>query len=174
MQLTLVDYMKEPGVAGRNAIATAEGVLAEAIAEMKQNLSGSNCLVAGYGTCGSVIAEKLLALNAGVSVLEQDEERASFAEKNGCERNTDMDFSSCHLIVNTVPEVIFDEKALRTVREDVVILDIATKPGGVDFPYCEAHNIRAKRCPGLPAKYAPKTSAEILTDVVQKYVSKKE
>ena len=45
-----------------------------------------------------------------------------------------------------------------------MILDIATKPGGVDFSYCEKNNIKAKRCPGLPAKYSPKTSAEVLAE----------
>lgn len=170
MQLTLVDYMKEPGVADKNAVATAEGVLAEAITGMKQNLSGSNCLVAGYGRCGSVIAEKLLALNAKVSVWEKEEERLTCAEKNGCKRNVTDDFSSYDLMVNTVPALIFDAKVLKTVREDALILDIATKPGGVDFSYCEKNNKNAKHCPGLPARYAPKTSAEILAEVVRKYI----
>lgn len=169
MQFTLVDYMKEPGVAEKNAIATAEGVIAEAITEMKQNLSGSKCLVAGYGRCGSVIAEKLLAFGCEVAILEQSREKCTLAEQNGCKWEKDVGLLQYDLIINTVPALIFGESLLCTLKKDAVILDIATKPGGVDFSYCEKNNIKAKRCPGLPAKYSPKTSAEVLAEVVRKY-----
>ena len=169
MQFTLVDYMKEPGVAEKNAVATAEGVVAEAITEMKQNLSGSKCLLAGYGRCGSVIAEKLLAFGCEVAILEQSRKKCILAEQNGCKWEKSAGLSQYDLIINTVPALIFEENLLSALKKDVVILDIATKPGGVDFSYCEKNNIKAKYCPGLPAKYSPKTSAEILAEVVRKY-----
>ena len=36
------------------------------------------------------------------------------------------------LIVNTVPAMLLDRDTLRNVRSDVLILDLASKPGGDD------------------------------------------
>ena len=48
-KITVVDYMKADGVAEKNAVSVAEGILAEAICAMKENLCGSRCLVCGFG-----------------------------------------------------------------------------------------------------------------------------
>lgn len=167
-KLCLVDYMKEEGVAEKNAVAAAEGILAEAIAGMKKNLCGSRCLVYGYGRCGSAVAERLLALKAEVAVTEKVSARRKLAEAAGFSLNLDGNPADCELIINTVPEPVLDAGMLEKCREDVLILDLASKPGGVDFAFCQERGIRAKLCPGLPARYAPKTSAEILAEVIEK------
>jgi len=48
----------------------------------------------------------------------------------------------------------------------VVIIDIASAPGGCDYTYCKKKGIHAKLCPGLPGQYAPKTSGEILAKAI--------
>ena len=168
--LDCVDYMKEHGVAEKNAVATAEGAIAEAITLMTGNIEGSKSLVAGYGRCGSIIAEKLLALKSQVVVLEQEEQKCIRAMEVGCGRKEDKDLSAYDLIINTTPGKLFDRHNLKSCKKEVVLLDIATKPGGVDFAYCEEKNITAKLCPGIPGKYAPKAAAQILVEVVKKYV----
>lgn len=168
--IRFVDYMKEDGVAEKNAVAAAEGVLANAITLTKRNLCGSKSLVAGYGRCGSAVAEKLCALKSQVDVLEKDAAKSQEAMKKEYGIVGMEDLSSYDLIVNTIPAFLFDADALKSCREDVVILDIASSPGGVDFTYCKERGIRAELLPGLPAKYAPETSARILAEVIGKYL----
>ena len=167
-KLRFVDYMKEDGVAEKNAVAVAEGILSEAIAGMKQNLCDSHCLVYGYGRCGSAVAELLLALKARVTVVEKDSARRKLAEVAGYSIKSNGNLSDYELIVNTVPKLVLNREILKSCRKDVLILDLASKPGGVDFAFCKDQGIRAKLCPGLPARYAPKTSAEILVEVIEK------
>lgn len=54
------------------------------------------------------------------------------------------------------------------MQKEVCILDLASGNGGVDLEICKAYGICAKRCPGLPARYAPKAAAKILADVIEK------
>ncbi len=57
--IRIVDYYKEDGVAERNALATAEGAVSEALIHGCVSIQGSECLVTGYGTCGAALAANL-------------------------------------------------------------------------------------------------------------------
>ena len=39
-------------------------------------------------------------------------------------------------------------------------------PGGTDFVYCKSKGIKAVHSLGLPGKYSPKTSGEILGNAI--------
>ncbi len=122
----------------------------------------------GYGKCGKVLADRLHGMKSRVSVYEQD--AVSRAEADTCgffviEDLSDMEQYS--YIFNTIPKKLLREDELKKVQEDVVIIDIATG-GGVDYDYCKKHGINARLCPGLPGKYAPQTSAEILAEYIMK------
>ncbi len=173
-EVRCIDYMQEEGFASRNAIATAEGAVAEALKSGCVSIHGSNSLVVGYGRCGEVLAEKLAALKANVTVMDRKEEKRARAETYGCQA---VDFtmpatnmSEFDFIFNTVPAPVLDEHFLANVKKDVTIVDIASKPGGVDFEYCRKHSIDANLCLGLPGKYAPKSAAAILMEVIRKTI----
>ena len=162
-----VDYMREEGVAEKNAVSVAEGILAEAIGTMKQNLCGSRCLVCGFGRCGSAVAKRLVACGGRVDVLEKDRSKKQAVMEAGADWKERVDPADYALIVNTVPKLLFTGAVLRCCRQDVCLLDLASKPGGVDLAYCKERGICARRCPGLPARYAPRSAAEILADVIE-------
>ncbi|MBO5459401.1 MAG: NAD-binding protein [Lachnospira sp.] len=171
----LIEYMGRKQAAVQNAAATAEGAIAEAIINSDVNICGSKSLVLGYGICGRQIADRLAALHSSVSVIESDKILCAEAEARGF---TVVDSGiSAHLqkmgkryrfIINTIPEMVLDKRVLNMLRADITIIDIASKPGGVDYEYCKSHNIRAVHALGLPGKYSPETSAEILLNVIEK------
>lgn len=170
--ITFVDYMRADGVASKNAVATAEGAIAEAVKESDVNLHGHSALVVGYGRCGEVLADKLCAMNAVVTVMERKEEKRSRAQAMG---NYSISFevgagemAAFDFIFNTVPAPVITEELLSRVKKGVTVIDIASKPGGVDFEFCQKNGICAKLCLGLPGKYAPKSSAGILMEVIEK------
>jgi dipicolinate synthase subunit A len=169
-----IDYMKVEGVAARNAVATAEGAVVEALSDAVVTIQGSKCLVTGYGCCGRVLAEKLLSMKAQVTVMERKNEKRAIAKASGCEAVSfevpPEEMEAYDYIFNTVPALVLTEKNLSCVKKDVRIIDIASKPGGVDFHYCQKKGIHAKLCLGLPGKYAPKSSAGILLEVIEKTI----
>lgn len=70
-------------------------------------------------------------------------------------------------IFNTVPSAVLGAERLSYVRRDAVLIDIASAPGGIDYAYCAQNGMNAKLCGGLPAKYSPKSAAELLLKVIE-------
>lgn len=167
-----IDFMKDASVALKNAVATAEGAIAEAIIAGKGNLHRSRCLVMGYGRCAQVLAEKLKGLSARVCVSCRNAEALSLAEAMGYDvfrlSQDAVQFARYQYIFNTIPAPVLTERNLCECSRDTVIIDIASKPGGTDFLYCAKSGITAKLCGSLPGIYAPKASGEILAEAVYK------
>lgn len=74
-------------------------------------------------------------------------------------------------IFNTIPAPVLGAERLAHIRHDAVLIDIASAPGGIDFAYCAQNGMNAKLCSGLPAKYAPKSAAELLMKVIGSYLT---
>ena len=76
-------------------------------------------------------------------------------------------WGSFSYIFNTAPSVVLGAERLSYIRHDAVLIDIASAPGGIDYAYCAQNGMNAKLCGGLPAKYSPKSAAEILLKVIE-------
>lgn len=165
-QIKTIDYMKFQSVAMKNAVATAEGAICQAITASDINLHGSNCLIVGFGKCGEVLAHKLQGLDCHVWVSTRDE--LAKAKAYACGYEEHASYAGYDFIFNTAPALVLTSSVIDQLRKDTVIIDIASKPGGCDFNYCIQKGITAKHCPGLPGKYSPKTSAEIIFEQITK------
>ncbi len=170
------DMMTSEEVALRNAVATAEGAICEAICSGAENLQDAKCLVIGFGRCGSVLAHKLKGLCKEVAVLARRSEVRTQAKSLGFESfSMETEFMSGYqYIFNTVPAGVLLEKQLKKIDAGTVIIDLASAPGGVDYEYCKKEGITAKLCSGLPGKYAPKTSGIILADEIERSIGCRE
>ncbi len=165
------DLMKCDKIAIMNAIATAEGTIMEAIKSSDRNLHHSSCLVLGYGRCGKVLVTKLMGMNAHITVAARGEDSLAYAYASGTSTVKLCDIKALlptfQYIFNTIPSLVLDQESLKLVSKDVVIIDIASAPGGVDYKYALNHGINAKLCLGLPGKVAPKSSADILVNEIE-------
>ena len=165
-EIACFDLMQNERVAILNAIATAEGAIMEAIGAGAINLHGSDCLVTGFGRCGKILADRLRGLHARVTVAARSGEALAYAQASGLRpvslSEIDGILPGCDFIFNTVPAVIFDDSRLALLKQEAVIIDIASAPGGVDYDAAAKRKCSARLCPGLPGKVAPRASADIL------------
>ena len=166
---SVYDYMSDKEVAQLNAIATAEGAIAEALRLSKLNLQGGNCLIIGYGMCGEILAEKCNALGANVTICDCDSFKLAHAQSHGLKILSEiLDLNTFAYIFNTAPSLLLIPPLLDTMEADSVIIDLASSPGGTDFDACMLKKIPAKLCPSLPAIYAPKSSGIILANAIKR------
>ena len=176
-KISYFDYMKSDKIAVKNAIATAEGTIMEAIKSSDINIHHSNCLVLGYGRCGKILAQKLQGLNAVVTVAARSEDALAYAQASGhgtiLLTNIKDHISSFDYIFNTIPYRILDSDILRLVNSHVTIVDIASSPGGIDYEYTKSHNINAGLFLGIPGKVAPRSSANILVTETLRYLKER-
>jgi dipicolinate synthase subunit A len=70
------------------------------------------------------------------------------------------------IIFNTVPHMVLDSSILKYATPDILIIDLATQPGGTDFEAANTFGLKAILAPGLPGKVAPFTAGKILADVI--------
>lgn len=167
-QITTYDFMNDEVLTIQNSIATAEGAIALAISKSTENLHHSHCLVTGYGVCAKTLAGFLNGLTAKVTVAARNPSARAAADAAGFD-TADFDqlptlAEQYDYIFNTVPAPVINQDFLEHVKNNVVIIDIASAPGGIDFAFAKSSNLNAGLYPGLPGIYAPKASAKFLID----------
>ena len=74
------------------------------------------------------------------------------------------------IIFNTIPALILDEEILSNVKKDALIIDLASKPGGVDFEAAKALGVRVIWALSLPGKVAPVSSGAIIKDTIMNII----
>lgn len=160
------DYFKDEAVTIKNTIPTAEGTIAMAINETEETLFGSRCLVLGYGKVAKTLSSYLGCFGAKVTIAarkETDRVLAAINSFNTIELNELIsNVENFDIIINTIPAKIIDSSILKRIRNQSLIIDLASKPGGVDFKEAETLGKKVIWALGLPGKVAPKTAAEYI------------
>ena len=169
-RLHIIDYLKREELAIRNAVPTAEGAIQIAMEELPVTIQGLRALVIGCGRIGQAVAARLRNLGADVTVSAR--KPADFARiQNAGWRALDTRHLSGHLeafmlVINTVPTLVLGAADLAELPSDCLLLDLASKPGGIDFDAATALGRRAIWALSLPGKVAPVTAACALRDTI--------
>lgn len=175
--LSVIDYMKDEELTVKNAIPTAEGALETAMRELPVTVHGTKTLVLGYGRVGKAVSAAFSSLHSEVTVCARHADALAWAYMNGhktadmkdiCRAVRDKD-----IIINTVPSLIVDNNVLSFVKKDVLMIDLASVPGGVDFEAAAHYGLKAVHALSLPGKTAPVTAGENIADAVCSIMRKK-
>lgn len=75
------------------------------------------------------------------------------------------------LLFNTVPALVVTDRVLSQMPHSSVIIDLASKPGGVDFGFAEKRGIKAMLAPSLPGIVASKTAGRILAQTMTRLMA---
>jgi len=167
----VVELTDSDRLARKNALPTAEGALGIALQTMPRTVWGSNSLILGYGRIAKCLAPMLLALGAKVTVVARDHEARGEAMARGCDARSFSHLKeSCEQadwICNTVPARVLDREALSHCRRDCTVVDLASRPGGVDSAAAEEMGLTVIWALGLPGKIAPISAGEFLYDEIR-------
>ena len=153
-----------------NAVPTAEGAIELAISETPITIHNSKCLVMGYGKVGKALSHSLSALGAHTFVQARKYADLALIENHGCHPLT-MNEAKTHIgdfdiIFNTIPALVLDVDTLRAVSRDTLIIDLASKPGGVDFSAAKELGLNVVWALSIPGKVAPVTAGLIIKDTI--------
>jgi dipicolinate synthase subunit A len=73
-------------------------------------------------------------------------------------------------VINTIPKCVLAAGELRVLRDDALVIDIASKPYGIDFEAAKSLNKNVFLEQGLPGKYMPALEAEALGRIIAYYL----
>ncbi len=164
------DYFHGEEVTLANAVPTAEGAIALAIANTPFTLAGEEVLILGGGRIGQLLALKLGALGAGVTVGARRAETLALCRNLGAKAYCyeDLPYHRFRLIFNTVPATVLDEERLQKLPKGALLMELASAPGGFDPALAAGYGLAVLNAQGLPGKYAPETAAKIIGDYILK------
>ncbi len=164
------DYFEREELSIKNAVPTAEGAIEIALSETAHTLFKSKCLVIGFGRIGKILADRLKGFGCEVSVSARKYSDFAWIDAFGFKRldSTSLDgkISDFDIIFNTVPSVILNNKLLGQIPKSTLIIDLASKPGGVDFNLAKELGVKVIWALSLPGKCAPITSGKIIKETI--------
>ena len=161
----IIDILKYEELAILNAIPTAEGAIQLAMEESNVTIHNSKCLVMGFGRIGKILAKMLDGIGARVYCEARKKTDIAFIKSYGYNaielKDLTVFLKDFDFIFNTIPYVILDESNLNQIKKECLIIDLASKPGGVDFSQAENKGIKAKWALALPRKSGTKNCCKL-------------
>lgn len=155
-----------------NAIPTVEGTIKIAIEETEDTIHESNVLIFGFGRIGKILCKRFEGLGANIScVARKDSDLAWIREARYIPikyEELGSYVGKADLIINTVPSLVIEESIIKQLKETCIIIDVASKPGGVDKDAAKRYKIKVITALGIPGKIAPKTAAKYIKTIIKK------
>lgn len=177
-EATLIDYLNREELQVLNAVPTAEGAIQIAMEETSHTIHNSNCLVIGNGRIGKILAKMLYGIGANVTISARKQRDLALAQSFGYSSIPIWELhnfiGNFDIIFNTVPTMILDSGLISKLNKRCLIIDLASKPGGVDFNSAKQREIKAIWALSLPGKVAPDTAGDIIKDTIINILSEME
>lgn len=159
----LIEYGKIPSFVEENGAITAEGALQIAMRHRLRTLRGSDVLVIGYGGIGKPLSAMLKSLGADVSVAVRREEQLWILKGEGYRPILSKDLlqfaGEYDVIFNTAPQLLLTRPVLEQMSPGVLIVDLASRPGGVDWKTAREMELKAVHALALPGQLTPVSGA---------------
>ena len=172
------DILEREEMAVLNAIPTAEGAIQLAFERMKITLHGSNALILGYGRIGKILAKMLQGIGANVFVAARRMADCAAIRSYGYQfvdyKALAQALGCADVLFNTVPQVILDKTNLRHVNKQCVLIDMASRPFGIDYDASKEEKLDVVWAPSLPGKVAPVTAAKYMQETIYRILEEME
>lgn len=170
--IKIVDIMKFEEFAILNTVSTAEATISIIIENTKITLQNSKCLIMGFGRIGKILAKKLQDLSVNVECVATNNIEEAWGKAYGYNMTTfgDIKYRNKNLkdydiIINTIPKVIL-KREFENINNDTLVIDLASKPYGIDRDMIKEKRFNFIEALGLPGKTAPITSAKNIKKIV--------
>lgn len=164
--VTVYNWFSDEALTLANARFTAEGAAQIITKNASGGVSGSKILILGWGRVAKACAELFGKMGAGVAVAARNRETLTDCIYNYAGFIDADRISEADVIVNTIPARVFGKEELVYMRKGAFILELASKPYGVDFDKAREFGIPAILASGVPGKYTPEEAGRELAESV--------
>lgn len=175
----VLEFAELDEIAIPNAIPTAEGAIQLAMEHTEFTIDNSVCLTLGYGRVARALAQRLLCFGAQVVVAARNQRQRQEAAEIGCRTvplsRLAVEIKAADLVFNTIPAPVLTAEIINEGAEanpNLLLIDLASAPGGIDFAAAGKRGIKALLALGLPGKVAPQTAGKILASNLPSLINK--
>ena len=163
------DWFDDEDLTQKNAALTADGAAQIIVGKSHSAVSGSKILILGWGRVAKACAKLFRAMGAEVAVSARRSSARLDCVLNGYKSFEFIDrkaIEAADIIVNTIPCNVINVDELKAMRQECWILELASKPYGVDFSLAEDMNREVVLGAGLPGKYTPESAGRYMAESV--------
>ncbi len=164
-----VDYFMREDFEILNAVPSCEGAIQIAMEELPITIFGANVVVTGFGKIGELLSIMLKNLGANVTVCARRSAQRAKARTHSLHAAPFSYLGECmssaDIVFNTVPHQVIKREHLSGAK-DTLIIDLASKPGGVDMECARDLGVKVIWALGLPGKVAPVTAGNIIKETI--------
>jgi dipicolinate synthase subunit A len=176
--IKVVDYFLSEKLQIKNAYITAEAAMSIAMNSLDKCLKDARVVITGSGRISRILAELLRRMDTEVTVAARNSDSLVYFELNGCRtiKIENGETGSSHwydelrsgydIIFNTVPSWLFDREFLSKADKKMLLIELASAPGGIDI--CAARELSSNVlwAASLPGKYAPESAGKLIAECV--------
>ena len=152
----VIDIMNEEELVVLNTIATAEGAVDVAIQNTDITIHGSKVLILGFGRVAKEVANKFHGLSAKVTCAARKKSDLAWAKALGYEATNIYslreDLKQYDIIINTIPQMIIDKEEMQYMNKNVLLIDLASSPGGINTNDAQKLKLKFVWALALPRK----------------------
>ena len=178
--LCVYDYFEDERLQIKNAYITAEAALSIAMNSLDMCVKDARLVITGTGRISRLLADLLIRIGADVTVVARNADSLTYFEIMGCKtaqikEGTEWNrrFTTGYdIIFNTVPAWLFDRGFLELADKKMLIIELASAPGGVDI--CAARELSSNVlwASSLPGKYAPHSAGILIAECIADILSR--
>jgi dipicolinate synthase subunit A len=170
----IIPYGDDNALAILHAVPTAEGAIRAAIENTDDTLLGMDVLCIGLGRVGISVVQAFEGMKSRVSLAARDPAQLARAWAMNARpielRELKSQIGHFGLIVSSTSGRVLDRDLLAATRPDVVIIDLCSPPGSLDFEAAEALGRKVVWARGQAGRRAPRRAGYDEWQVLMRFV----
>ncbi len=169
-KIAVHDWFSDEALTLENARLTAEGASQIITKNAPGGVSGSKILILGWGRVAKACAGLFGRMGSDLSIAARRRETLTDCIYTYAGFIDPVKISEADVIVNTIPARVFGEDELKRMKKGSFILELASKPYGIDFDSARKLEIPAILASGVPGKYTPEEAGRALAESVLRHL----
>lgn len=170
-KLNNITLLTDDEIKKENGIYTAEGIVADIINNTDKAIKDANIVILGYGNIAKPLYKLLQGFsnNIKVGIIENNDINDNYFYTN---HNIIPILRNADIIINTATQRIITSKELKQIKKETYLLEVASKPYGIDIKSAEELGLKVKLYPSIPAQVASYSVGKLFSEKVKKLIRK--
>lgn len=160
----------------KNAFITAQAAVMIAASKSSKALSDCNILICGFGRIGKSLASLLKAYGSNITVSARKDKDIEWIGIGGYKpvytHEIDSIIENQDIVFNTIPACVLGQKELTRAQKNLMLLELASKPFGINFEEAARLGLKTYVELGLPGRCFPNSAAKTVADAFQRIVKR--